>query len=313
MNIAFHCNQLALRAEVAVYDYAKYNEELLNNKSIVIAKDPSIWNYSHPKAVEKFKKRFKVFFYHDIAEMESILDSNDINIFYALKAGRKDEVISNKRKTVIHAVFQEYEPHGNVYAYISRWLGNLYNSPYVPFMVDLPDVKENMRDELRIPKDAIVFGRYGGLETFDIEWVKKTIKEIVKKRDDIFFIFMNTHNFGDHKNIIYMEGEADLEKKVKFINTCDAMLHARYRGESFGLAIAEFSLRNKPIITWKGQKESDLAHIDLLGETAYYYNDESELYNILINFKKEEDKNWNRYSQFNPKNVMEQFKKIFID
>ncbi len=31
---------------------------------------------------------------------------------------------------------------------------------------------------------------------------------------------------------------ADLEYKRKFINTCDAMIHSRSEGESFGAAIA---------------------------------------------------------------------------
>ena len=54
--IAFHSNQLCLRGtEIALYDYAKYSEELLNNESIIIARHPDIWRYSHPLAIEKFK------------------------------------------------------------------------------------------------------------------------------------------------------------------------------------------------------------------------------------------------------------------
>ena len=38
-------------------------------------------------------------------------------------------------------------------------------------------------------------------------------------------------------------------EKEAFYRTCDAMLHARRDGETFGLAVAEFSVRNKPVIT----------------------------------------------------------------
>jgi hypothetical protein len=311
INIAFHTNQLGLRGtEVALYDYARYNEEILGNKSIIISKDPAIWDYSHPKAIQKFKDRFSVYFYSDISEIETILDNNNIDIFYAQKSGREDGVVSNKRKSVIHAVFQEYEPHGDRYAYISEWLGKKYNKPFVPYIVDLPNRKDDMRVGLNIPNDAYVFGRHGGIETFDIEWVKSVIIEILNEREDIYFLFMNTDKFYNHPNIIYLDAESDMNKKVEFINTCDAMIHARNRGESFGLAIAEFSMRNKPIITWNGGV--DKAHLDILENNCYLYNNKNELLNIFRNFQKIE-KDWNMYSQFNPQEVMRIFKSVFIN
>lgn len=311
MNIAFHTNQLCLRGtSIAVFDYAHYNETILNNKSIIIAKNPETWKYSHPKAIQKFKERFDVFFYNDISEIEQILDDNNIDIFYAQKAGRNDGIISSKRKTVIHSVFQEYEPHGNVYAYISKWLGDQYKAPNVPYIVDLPNHKDNMLNELNIPSGATVFGRYGGIETFDITWAKSAIINILNERSDIYFLFMNTENFYTHPNIIYLEAESDMYKKVKFINTCDAMIHARQRGESFGLAIAEFSMRNKPILTWNGG--TDRAHLDILKNNCYLYNNENELYNIFNNFTYIE-KDWNMYKEFSPEEVMKKFKNVFID
>ena len=50
--------------------------------------------------------------------------------------------------------------------------------------------------------------------------------------------------------------------KIKFINSCDAMLHGRSLGESFGIACGEFAIRNKPIFTYNFSR--DRAHIDLL-------------------------------------------------
>ena len=197
MNIAFHCNQLSLRGtEVAMYDYAHYNEKLLGNSSIVLAKNPKVWKYSDEPAIEKFKNRFKVYFYDVPSDIEKILDENNIDVFYAQKAGSRDGVISTKRKSVIHAVFQDYDPHGNVYAFISEWLSNLYGNKhdFVPYMVDLPIHDNDLREELGIPKNAYVFGRHGGYETFDITFVKQFIVEFLKTRDDVYFLFMNTKN-----------------------------------------------------------------------------------------------------------------------
>lgn len=311
LNIAFHTNQISLLGtEVSSYNYAHYNETLLGNNSIYLAKNPETWRYSHPLAIEKFKKRFPVFFYNDISEIEKILDNNKIDIFYAQKAGRKDGVVSNKRKSVIHAVFQEHELHGDRYAYISEWLGKQYNMPYVPYIVELPNIDDDMRKELNISKDAIVFGRFGNNNTFDISFSYNAIRKILNERKDIYFLFMNTNKFYEHSNIIYLEGSSDPIIKTKFINSCDAMIHGRTRGESFGMAIAEFSIRNKPIITYTICE--DKAHLDILGNNCYLYNNENELYNIFTNFKRIE-KNWNMYSHFNPQEVMKIFKKEFID
>jgi hypothetical protein len=313
MKVAFHSNQLSLRGtEVALYDYAKYNELILGNGSIIISKDNSVWPYSHEKAIKKFKDRFEVYLYKDFKEVEDILNSENIDVFYAQKAGFNDGVISKGRKTVIHSVFQYNEPHGDVYAYISEWLGSKYNKPFVPYMVDLPNVNDNLREYLDIPKNAIVFGRYGGLETFDIEFVQEVVKEVAKKRKDIYFLFMFTNKFTDASisNVIYLDGNHDLNYKVKFINTCDAMLHARKVGETFGLAVAEFSCRNKPIITFSGvMRES--AHLQMLGDKSIKYKNKIELMSILNDFKIE-NKNWNAYTDYNPKEIMKQFNNIFL-
>ena len=53
------------------------------------------------------------------------------------------------------------------------------------------------------------------------------------------------------KNIIHLPMITDLEKKVEFINTSDAMLWARKDGETFGKIYCKFSTLNKPVIAMK--------------------------------------------------------------
>jgi len=318
MKIAFHCNQLSIRGtEVAMYDYAHYNEKLLGNESIVLARNPSWWKYSDPEAIEKFKKRFPVYFYDKIEDIEKILDDNRVDLFYAQKSGHNDGVISKNRKTVVHAVFQDYDPHGDVYAFISEWLSKIYSNvkPFVPYMVDLPDHDKDMREELGIPKHALVFGRHGGIETFDIPWVKTHIVELVNTRKDLYFVFLNTQKFADHPQIIFLDPIADLIRKTEFINTCNAMIHARFKGETFGLAVAEFSIRNKPVITYGASP--DMAHGMILGLDAFYYKTLTDLQLIFYCFeahmKNNPDKQWNKYKDFSPEKVMAKFKQVFID
>jgi hypothetical protein len=313
MNIAFHSNQLCLRGtEVALYDYAKYNEELLGNKSIIVSKHPDVQPFSHILAIEKFKKRFLIYFYRDFNEVEKILDDNNVDVFYAIKAGMNDGVVSRNRKSVNHVVFQHYQPHGNVYAYVSEWLGKRFNSPFVPHMVTLPDISDDLRNELNIPKNAIVFGRHGGAETFDLPFAHDVVKTIALQRPDVYFLFLFTNKFTDSsiKNVLYLDGSEDMIYKTKFINSCDAMLHARIAGESFGLSVGEFSIRNKPVITYLGGRDG--AHIEMLGNKGIYYSGYHDLFAILNNFKPDPTKDWNAYRQFNPENVMNKFKQVFL-
>ena len=54
--IAFHSNQLCLRGtEVALFNYAKYNEEILGNKSVIFT-SPN----TNLDALPKFQERFEV-------------------------------------------------------------------------------------------------------------------------------------------------------------------------------------------------------------------------------------------------------------
>lgn len=318
MKIAFHSNQLGLRGvEVALYDYALYNEELLGNKSIIVSD-----RNSDLAAYNKFKDRFDVYLYEDFREVIQLVDKQSIDVMYYQKAGNHDGKLVPNAKNVIHSVFQLHQPHGDVYAYISKWLANHMTGgslPYVPYIVDILKYnhEDDYREFLNIPKDATVFGYYGGKDSFNIDFVKTAVVEVAKKHRDIYFIFMNSDAFcSGLDNVIFLEGSSDFEKKIGFINTCDACLHARNGGESFGLTVAEFSSKNKPVVTtsYCTVALNDLAHLDMLGDKAVLYNDYNSLIQILTNFKdiQTSRQDWNAYSIYNPQVVMQQFKKVFL-
>jgi hypothetical protein len=129
-----------------------------------------------------------------------------------------------------------------------------------------------------------------------------------------YFIFMNVDSFCDHENIIFLTPNSNLDFKTRFINTCDAMIHAREIGESFGLACAEFSIRNKPIITFALSEQKN--HIEILKDKAYLYRNANELDYILTNFDRKWSvlQSWDCYSEkFSPHVVMQKFKEVFLD
>lgn len=177
-------------------------------------------------------------------------------------------------------------------------------------MINLYDTQLDLRETLGIPKDALVFGRYGGKETFDITFVKQFIAN--NNYDNIYFLFINTYQFCNKKNVIFFDGTTDMELKRIFINTCDAMLHARIGGETFGLSCGEFASAGKPIITFG--KSDDNEHLYILKDKAMIYNNIMELKNIVENFNNlKPDMSENPYKEYLPKNVMNIFKEIYID
>jgi glycosyltransferase involved in cell wall biosynthesis len=203
-----------------------------------------------------------------------------------------------------------------VYAYVSRWLSEAASQgkyPAVPHIVTpLPMTASDLRAELGIPPQALVFGRHGGSDSFDIPFAHVVIQELVKHRSDLYFLFLGTNQFCEpHSNIIHLPPTADIKLKARFVSTCDAMLHARLSGETFGLAIAEFSALNKPVITYDQSHER--AHLEILGDRGLYYSDATTLTSLLWNFAPQSNIDWRVYSDlFTPESVMRKFNDVFL-
>jgi hypothetical protein len=306
--------------EVSAYNYAHYNEVLLNNKSYIICftpeKQKSIGFPPHRHSYVKFKDRFTVLEINDIREIASLIDTYALDSFYTQTHGGEDiyefqdKTIWKTCKTIKHCVFDTKTPEADVYISISNHLNKKFNTdiPVLPLIVDVPPCNESLRDELNIPKDAVVIGRHGGLSTFDIQCAHSAIVQTVNN-SDIYFVFLNTNVFYTHPRIIYLPCSTDEYYKAKFINTCDAMIHARSDGETFGLAVAEFSYMNKPIITCMS---GDLEHIIILGDKALIYTSEESLIHIFKNIQSiaASKTDWNAYAEFSPEKVMTQFKRL---
>ena len=315
MKIAFHDNALSLRGTtVAIYDWAYWTRHYIGVDPIIMYNSKNQFNDAG--VIEKFSKEFPVFSYDDKSEIDTILSKNNCDAFLMEKGGKPDGIISTVAKNLVNAISicSVSDIHGDVYAMGSKWLSKItdYQIPYVPYMVHLPDVEGDMREELSIPKDALVFGRNGGWETFDLPFVKKAIEQVLSERSDIWFVFQFTQPFIEHERVIHLPGSSDMNTKVKFINTCDVMLHARQVGESFGLSCAEFSIRNKPIITYLNSPE--INHIDTLGEKGIYFETESDILHILRNLDKEEINSleWNCYQDYTPEKVSQKFKEVYL-
>ena len=314
--VAFWLNDLGERGTaVAVYDYAFFNQKMFHNQSYVLYEKNNPFNM--PQVIEKFKEQFIVQDFNNFSEVDAYLKHHDITTLYVIKSGADDKKVSKFAKTFVHCVFDCTQPHGDTYAAISdSVVGWESNIPVLPHMIHLPDHTEDMRAKLGIPKDATVFGRYGGKQQFNISGIHTILFQVAYNNPNLYFIFANTEPFCPPlRNIIHLNAITDLHEKRKFINTCDAMLWARSDGETFGLSIGEFSSCNKPIIAYKHDNISSDFHIKTLKSNAYWFKTADEFMKILTSFNREsvQQKYWNMYTDYTPEKVMAIFRRLVLE
>jgi hypothetical protein len=159
-----------------------------------------------------------------------------------------------------------------------------------------------------------VFGRHGGWDTFNIPFVRAAVAEHARRHPEDHFVFLNTKPIPETErlaNVHYLPATVDSLEKARFLATCDVMIHARDTGETFGLAVAEFAVLGKPVITYGGSRER--AHLEMLGKAGEIYMDKSGLLQLLANQLVGQTPE-NQYSGWaDPQRVMKIFREKFLD
>ena len=323
IKIVFHINSFSEDNYASIiYDYAHYNEEMLHNQSIIVfPSDYKLLTNFDENVFNKFTNRFNMTPYSSKEKLEEFLKEKNITIFYNLKSGENDNFVFPSVKTVSHcfSIYSKEEKHGNVYIPISPVLVSpelRSITPFIPPIVHpIPDISENLREFLKIPSDSIVFGRYGEQTDFNIPFVGECIKEIAESNPNIFFIFLNTPEFTQaNRNLIYLKSHSPSitdRDKTLFINTCNAMIYSKERGESLSQSIIEFISKNKYILTYKNNTSYTS---EVLGNSCLYYEDKYSLKNLILNFNPSTLPSLQNYnSLYTPTKVMELFNKYIIN
>ena len=326
VTVLFHSNSVTARGtEVALFDYAEFNEEILGNRSVVAF---PVEGVESEAIKEKFESRFKTQIYTSQEQLEDFAQATGATVCYMIKNGKNDGVAVKGIKNVVHSVFKNCDPHGDVYAYISKWLSQEASAgryDYVPHIIRPPlNTAEMMRTALGIPEAGHVYGAIGGTDSFKSLRATNAILDTIAQDPNKYFVFVKTrlpewlpwtkariNRAIQAGRLIYIDEISDLNTKEKFINSCDALLHARRRGETFGIALGEFSVRGKPVIVQFRAKAKDRCHYDILGDTANYFTSRAEMRTLLSQDPQTLRVSPN-YSQFAPDQVMSRFEAIFL-
>jgi hypothetical protein len=319
--LGFHTKQLLARGtEVALFDYALGAQELLGHEVRIFV--PADAMRVLPAVRDQLAKHFELVLYQHARSI-------NCDALYVIKRGRPGRITATTPE-LVHAFDDGSFPHGDRFAVVSKWVarqarrkielprGRVLRLPrvkrpaVVPHMVSLPDLDENLRGELGIPAEAVVFGRHGGLGNFDLDFVQAAVRTVVENRPDVWFVFVNVDRFSDHPRILYLRELTDRADIRRFVNTCDYMLHAHRYGETFGLAVAEFAFVGAPVLTFLGSPLQ--GHYDLLSHRMLLgYWGHEDLYRYLTTLpRRVEAVDSDVRDQYARGPVMARFRDVFL-
>eukprot|EP00903_Cladosiphon_okamuranus_P001803 g1801.t1 len=215
---------------VALHDYALGVQHKLGHEVFVFYYAAK----SNPSVVEKFGKSVTMVPIKHDDDSRRISENLKLDFCYYIREGRRSRFQIEAARSGVHVVFRHFEPYGDVYAYVSDWLADWMTggrAPAVPHIVDLPVATRTLREDLGIPADAHVIGRYGGSDQFNIPFAHNAVKRALERRQNLWFLFVNTDKFIDHPRALFLPSIVDQQQKSNFIATCDAGLNAKKIGK----------------------------------------------------------------------------------
>jgi hypothetical protein len=280
------------------------------NIGSVLSAPESIHNNSiHIRELRK--RGVRVFLYKSIRDLHKFCSKENISHALWQNDGRYSNLWIPEAKNLVHAVFNNYEPYGDKYAYVSKWLfqtatrdkngresfqieseRQISGSPYkidasinpgwVPHAVVVQNGDgDSFRRKHGLPKEAVVIGRIGALTEFNDQEAKLAVSKILQSTD-YFFVFVNTFPFISHKRALFV-GYIDETEKWDFYEACNLFLNARLMGESFGFTITEPLMLGKPVIGphRSRNKLMDGHHIEILKPENLLYKNARHLESLI--------------------------------
>jgi len=296
----------------AIYDYAEAVEQELGHKALILHQTGA--DAFNPGIAAHFARRFEPVTYTDVDDMRRKVRASGAEVLYAFNFTPDQDRRVEGVRNAAHVLFQHYRPRADVYAYISEWMADhMGGAPWVPHIVNVTPPDRSLRKDWGFPEDAVVLGRHGGYDQFDLPFVKGAVAEALERRRDLYFAFLNTEPFIQSERVKFIPTVYDMTEKSNFVFSCDAMLHGRKAGEGFGLAPAEFLALDKPVICWEGGKDRN--HLWMIPDHRYVYRTATDLMRILLTFEPQPSTGYYRAAvePFKPAAVARRFSDVFIE
>jgi hypothetical protein len=212
---------------------------------------------------------------HDWVDTDffDVFDENKYDIIQTVKAGPREFPFYKMRKPVVEIVALANRPDTSsniAWSFHSsswqraRWIrlgGDSAKSSVLSAPVEGPLSKENYREELSIPLDAIVAGfhqRNDNLIASDIPLAAFSAlqKKYPEESTKWHFIIKNGGSRYREQakelgltNIHFLPATPDTASVSKFLNTLDIFAHGRKDGETFGAIFVEAMLHGKPCLS----------------------------------------------------------------
>lgn len=278
---------------MALYDYAHFFELLAGGVSYIASNDGGSMA-SKPKFEERFPGR--VFILGGDTTFATLAEKLHMDAIYTTQFDTAFDfhLLPEQQATLrllVHGVFGGIQgSHTTANAVISPSVPRAPCMPVVNYMVFANEshaAAPSLRRELNIDESARVFCRHGGADTFSIPEARAAVCAHARAFPRDFFLLLTTSIVDCEMglpNIVHLPKYVGLLYKARFLSSCDACVHARADGETFGLAVAECSLAGLPVITFAHPPAGADAHLRMQGSLAITYSSGSDLGKILASF-----------------------------
>lgn len=309
MKLILHSNQFTERGDsVDMLSMQKNLKKYLNIEAVLTfpktIPSTSIQN-NEMRILEARNLGSEIYQYTSRRDLLKFVEQNQITHNYVFSDGVASHVsyvtepgespILGDTTHITRAVFRNFDPHGDLYIYVSEWLfnwakrknfarGNYFEADstfvsWLPHMVD-PQIGNGseLRDKLKIPQNAKIIGRIGGFDQFDDNVAHRAVLSLLEKEKDIYVVAVNTYNFGTHSRLIYVPF-LSRDEVWDFYAMSDVLINGRLMGESFGFSIVEPLSVGKPVLAPSilRNPRMDLHGFNLLRNLRLSYHSEVDL------------------------------------